>query len=263
MKQKEQALYIVGALILLAVLYLAFDTKPSTQKALEKSRALTTREFDIPMLRTEAVKRLKEDQTEYLETLEAQLRHSGQDSMKRNILKQLSGYWFSLQQPLLAGLYAREVADLENTPESWSISGTTFASGLRSSSLEEKQKRFARDQALESFEHAISLEPDVIDHRINQALCYIEVPLDGEPMKGIQMLAGLVQNYPESPAPVYHLARLAVQTGQYDRAKTRIEQALALAPDDTRIICLAADIYTALGQMEEASRMSARCGRNE
>jgi uncharacterized protein HemY len=126
--------------------------------------------------------------------------------------------------------------------------------------LDAKLKLFARNQALDAFEKAISLEPEVIDHRINQALCYIEVPEEGQPMKGIQMLAGLATNYPESAAPPYQLARLAVKTGQYERAQTRIEQALKLEPKDQRIACLAVEIYTALNNTLEADKAAQVCG---
>jgi uncharacterized protein HemY len=85
------------------------------------------------------------------------------------------------------------------------------------------------------------------------------MPLAAEPMKGIQLLAGLATKYPESPAPPYHLARLAVRTGQYERALTRIEQALKLDPEDSRIACLAIDIYTALNRPADAEQLRDRC----
>lgn len=258
MLKKEQLYYTLGAIVLLAVLYFGFDIHPSTHKALEKSRALNTREYDIASYQAEAKKSLKEDEIGYLETLEAQVQHAGQDSARLNILKQLSGYWYKLGNPVMAGLYAKEVAEKENSGLSWSITGTTFASGLQQE-LDEKQKLFARDQALEAFENAISLEPAVVDHRVNQALCYIELPEAGQPMKGIQMLAGLATSYPDSPAPPYQLARLAVRTGQYERALTRIEQALKLDPTDSRIACLAIDIYTALNKPAEAAQLADRC----
>lgn len=258
MLKKEQLYYTLGAIVLLAVLYFGFDIHPSTHKALEKSRALNTREYDIASYQAEAKKSLKEDEIGYLETLEAQVQHAGQDSARLNILKQLSGYWYKLGNPVMAGLYAKEVAEKENSGLSWSITGTTFASGLQQE-LDEKQKLFARDQALEAFENAISLEPAVVDHRVNQALCYIELPEAGQPMKGIQMLAGLATSYPDSPAPPYQLARLAVRTGQYERALTRIEQALKLDPTDSRIACLAIDIYTALNKPAEAAQLADKC----
>ncbi len=262
MKYKEQAIYISGAILLLAVLFFGFDIHPSTHKALEKSRALNAQDYDIVTYQAEARKTLNKNDIEYLDMLDAQMQHAGSDSSKLDLQKQLSGYWFKVGNPVMAGLYARDIADQENTAASWSITGTTFASGLQQE-LDDKQKRFVRDQAVDAFEKAISLEPSNVDHRVNQALCYIELPEEGQPMKGIQMLAGLANTYPEAPAPPYQLARLAVKTGQYERALTRIEQALKLAPEDPRIACLAIEIYTALKRPEEADKLRDLCAKQQ
>jgi tetratricopeptide (TPR) repeat protein len=261
-KHKTQIYFIISAFILLGVLFFGFDIYPSSTKALEKSRALNTQEYDISSYQSEAKAALGEEDLKYLETLEVQAQHAGADSAKINVLKQLSGYWFRLQNPIMAGLYAREIASQEETATSWAITGTTFASGLQQD-LDEKKKAFLRDEAVDAFEKAISLEPAVIDHRVNQALCYIEFPAANEPMKGIQMLVGLTNNYPESPVPPYQLARLAVKTGQYERGLTRIEQALALDPSNARIACLAIEIYTALNRPDEAKALEGICAEQQ
>ncbi len=263
MKVSEQALYIVGAIALTGLLYFGFDTKPSTQKALEKSRALTTKEFDIASLEKEVRPQLKEEETVYLETLEAQLQHVDQDSQRLHLQKQLSGFWFSLGEPILAGMYARMVAETDKSASSWSIAGTTYAAALANKEIGDKKLSFARDEALECFENAISLEPRVVDHRINQALCYIEAPLPDTPMKGIQMLAQLARDYPDSPLPPFHLARLALRTGQYERATERIEQALRLDPKSGKTACLAIEIYTSLGQADKADKLKSLCATKQ
>ena len=259
MTRRTQTYYIIGAVILVAVLYFGFDTTPSSQEALEKSRALNTQEFDIRSLEKEAQPDLQEDEVAYLETLHAQLNHVSQDTQKLRLQKNLSGFWFGLRKPLIAGLYAKEAASIENTAQAWSIAGTTFAAALQDKELPEKQRAFGRDQAVDAFEKAISIEPKVIEHRINQALCYIEAPLQDTPMKGIQMLAGLATTYPESPLPPYHLARLAMQTGQTERAAERIQQAIQLEPANQKIACLAVAIYTALSQPDMVSQYQPVC----
>lgn len=259
MKDREKAIYIVASIILIAVLYFGFDSKPSSQKALEKSRALNTEKFDIRSLAKEAKSGLQKDEAAFLETLETQLNHVTEDSQKIVLLKELSGYWFSVKQPILAGLYAREVAALSATAQGWSIVGTTFASALRQEGLEAEKITFAREQAADAFEKAISMEPSVVDHRINQALCFVEAPLQDQPMKGIQMLAGLAKDYPQSALPPYHLARLAIRTGQYDRALERIQQAMTLEPENAKFACLAIEINTALNRMDDQEKLKALC----
>ena len=260
---KTQALYLTAALIILAVLYFGFDRRPPETQALETSRAISGANYDIATLEREAGTTLTPAQTETLHGLTAMVRIAGTDSARNEALKQLSALWYSARQPVLAGLYARQVAESENSAASWSITGTTFALALTGAEADDAKRAFARDQAIDAFEKAISLEPAVVEHRINQALCYVEAPPADQPMKGIQMLTGLATTYPESAGPPYQLARLAVRTGQYERARTRIEQALALAPDDPRIACLAIDIYTALNLPEQARALADKCAEKD
>ena len=259
MKNREQTFYIAGALILVAGLFLGLDTIPSTQKTFEKSRALNIQQFDIATLQSGAKEKLQKDEVNYIETLESQVKFVSEDSAKIRLLKELSGSWFQLGNPLMAGIYAMQVAELVQDAESWSIAGTTFAAALGNPAIEEKNRLIARDQAIAAFESAISLEPDVIEHRVNQALCYIETPDVNQPMKGVQMLAALATKYPESALPPYHLARLAVKTGQMEKAEERIEQALRLDSTNTRIACLAIDIYTSVQKPDQAGKLADLC----
>lgn len=258
-KNREQTYYILGAIVLLALLFFGFDTKPSTQKTLEKSRVLNAPSFDIELKKSEAKKDLQADQINNIETLESQIRFAESDSVKISFLKELSGYWFQLRQPLMAGHYAKQIAEMQQDAESWSITGTTFASALSNTEVGEDDKLIARDQAVEAFENAISLEPNVIEHRVNQALCYIETPDSAQPMKGVQMLAALATKYPESALPPYHLARLAMKTGQIERAEERIGQAIALDSTNARIVCLAGEIYKEANKHDKARKWLDQC----
>lgn len=259
MKNREQTFYILGAIVLLALLFFWFDTKPSSQKTLEKSRVLNAPSFDIELKQSEAKKNLQADQLNNIETLESQIRFTEADSVKISFLKELSGYWFQLKQPLIAGHYAKQIAEMQQDATSWSITGTTFASALSNADLEENDKLIARDQAVAAFENAISLEPNVVEHRVNQALCFIETPDPVQPMKGVQMLAALVTKYPESALPPYHLARLAMKTGQIERAEERISQAIALDSTNVRIACLAGEIYKEANKPDEARKWLDLC----
>jgi tetratricopeptide (TPR) repeat protein len=258
----ERTLYILGAIALLAILFFGFDHKPSSQKALEKSRAMNTRKFDISAIEKEGTAALTPDQREYLEMLTTQLQHVTADSQKIRLLQEISGFWYQMQSPILAGLFAKEAAQKENTPAAWSITGTTFAASFSHKDWDEDRLNFAREEAVDAFEKAISLDPENIAHRLNQALCYVEVPQQDMPMKGIQMLSGLTSTFPGESLPYFHLARLAVQTGQHERAAQRIEQAIALEPENGRFACLAVEIYQTLGEAAKAEKWQDVCAKS-
>lgn len=256
---REQGIYIIGAVILLAGLFFGLNTVPSTQKTFEKSKVHNTQKFDIHSLQSLAKQELKKEEISYIEALETQVQYVTADSSKLRLLKELSGSWFQLGNPILSGIYARQIAEITGDAQSWSITGTTFAAALSNDKISEENRVIARDLAVEAFENAISLEPAVIEHRVNQALCFIETPDVEQPMKGVQMLAALATKYPESALPPYHLARLAVKTGQMERAEDRIGQALRLDSTNSRIACLAIDIYTAVQKNQEAEKLKVYC----
>ncbi|MEO5906671.1 MAG: hypothetical protein ABIQ11_08095 [Saprospiraceae bacterium] len=125
--KREQSYYVFGAIILLAVMFWGFDTTPSTQKTLEKSRVLSGKSFDIHSLESDARTKLTKENLNHLETLQSQAQFAGADSSGLKFLKDLSAFWFNQGNPILAGAYAKQVAEVEQTATSWSITGTTFA----------------------------------------------------------------------------------------------------------------------------------------
>ena len=82
----------------------------------------------------------------------------------------------------------------------------------------------------------MSLESD-IDNEVNLALTYVEVPLEDNPMKGILMLRELNENHPENVTVIMQLARLSLQTGQFDKAVERLEKVIELRPSSANAYC--------------------------
>ena len=120
-------------------------------------------------------------------------------------------------------------------------------------------KKYCAQNAVGSFERAISLNPDEPAHRLNLALVYTDLPPSDNPMRGILMLRDLNREYPEYVPVLNALGRLALQTGQIDRAVERLEQALNNEPENPDTHCLLAQAYQASGETDKASRFAERC----
>ena len=73
------------------------------------------------------------------------------------------------------------------------------------------------------------------------------------------MLLGLNQENPEDVLVLNALGRLAIKTGQFDRARVRFEEALETDPVNATAICLLAQVYEALGEDEKANAFSNKC----
>jgi tetratricopeptide (TPR) repeat protein len=249
-----------SAVVLFLILYFGCDTKPAVQKALEKSRALTVESTDLSELLLNAKASLSAVQAADLEQLEQQLDSAATDSGRVETLKQLSGAWYQLGQPAIAGTYAQQVAEQVNDEQSWSITGTTFSICLQMNRENDLVRQYCQGRAVKAFENAISINPANTAHRVNLALTYAEMPPPNEPMKGILMLRELNQQQPENVLVLNSLARLAIKTGQWERAKERLQQAAKLEPENADTVCMLAQVYAQLGDATQAKTFETQCG---
>ena len=225
---------------------------------IEKSRALNMESIDIRSRIIIAKETIQPEQKSFIGILENQLQSTEQDSSRLQSLEKLAGNWYELGYPEISGYYAEEIARIRNNEESWSIAGTTFALGLKSSQ-EQNVRDYCVKHAIAAFENAQSLNPQNLDHQINMALVYTEAPMEGEPMKGIQMLLGLNRENPDNIAVLNQLGRLAIQTRQFDRAEARLKRVLELDENNKTANCLLAEVMQGLNEQSQASFYLDKC----
>ncbi len=253
-----QVAIISGAVVIFFTLYLGCDTKSNKQRALEKSRAMTIESTDISNILQTAKSQLTALQGSEVLALEQQLKQAVTDEAKVEVLKKLSGAWYQLGQPAVAGTYAQDIAELTGTEEAWSIAGTTYAICLQNVQ-EDKVRSYCMNRAIKAFENAISINPGNLAHRVNLALCYTENPPRDNPMKGILMLRELNEQQPDNVLVLNSLARLALKTNQLGRAMERLEQSYKIEPQNPNTVCLLAQVYQSLGQSAKASEFAQKC----
>ncbi|MCB0704989.1 MAG: tetratricopeptide repeat protein [Saprospiraceae bacterium] len=254
----KQWLALGAFLVLFLVLYFQCETKPPTQQAIEKSRALNAESTDINALLKEAKVGLESREANDILAAEAQLNDATSDSTRVEAFKGLASVWYAAGKPEISGYYAELVAEIEEQAEPWAIAGTTFSICLQQTQAE-KIKSFCRDHAIQAFENAISINSSDTDSRINLALIYTEAPPADQPMKGILMLRELNEQFPENTSVLINLGRLGIQTGQFDKAIGRLEKAYELNPTDLRAACLLAEAYRGLGNEVESAKYASLC----
>ena len=256
---KGQVVVIISAVLLWGVLYFGCETKTRKQQTLNESRAITAQNTSIENLRAQAEKSLDEVERSELSLIEQELQKSTNDSLKVSYLKQLSGKWYDFGFPSIAGHYAEEIAKIENQGEAWSIAGTTYVICLQKAASAEKEKEFCMNRAVHAFENAISLDPQNLTNKVNLALAYVENPPQSNPMKGILQLRELNEANPKNTLVLSHLARLAIRTGQNERAIQRLTNVLEIDPNNTNAFCLLAQAYDNIGNAEQAALYSQKC----
>lgn len=250
-----QILLIATTTLLLFLLYFGFDIKSSKMQGDLAKMERTGISIDIQPLVEEAKKELSALDLNEIASFETQLA-TGEGEGRISALKELSGKYYRLGKFYLAGSYAEMVADDQSSGEAWSIAATTYLAGL--SDEDDFIRQASLNKAIESFENAISIDPEVVQYRVNLALIYAESPPPDNPMKGVQMLLSLNEKYPDDVLVLNALARLAIKTGQWDRAQQRLELSDSLQPENTTTICLLADVYSQLND-QRAQAVRDKC----
>jgi len=254
---KTQFSTILIAVLAFSVLYFGCDTKTEDIKKANQSRALNMEATSIQNILLDIKKTLNKEQRSIVEALNVELKNANSEEDKIKLNKRMSSIWYEIGHPILAGHYAEEVAKLAETEESWSIAGTSYLLGVKSSN-EEKLRDYASKNAISCFEAAISMNPDNLDHQINKALCFVENPVT-TPMEGIMMLRKLNEDNPKSVKVINQLAKLAIRTSQYDRAIERLLVAVGIDSENNTSNCLLAQAYEAKSDAVNAKKYAAKC----
>lgn len=257
---KPQYLALTAALALFCVLYLGFGTVPANQMKVEQSRSIQAIGIGLDALVDDARAHLEASQSARLQEIEQQVAAAKTDAERADKLKQLSGWWYAEGHPEIAGGVAEQVAELEHTDEAWSVAGATFYGALVGQQ-NAKVRELCATKAIKAFESAISLNPGKAEHRVNLALVYAENPSADDPMKAVKLLRGLEAEHPDNPAVYNALGRLAIKTGQWERAIERLEKARSLDPQNPNTVCLLAKAYNGIGNSAKAAEFEILCGK--
>jgi tetratricopeptide (TPR) repeat protein len=259
---KAQIVIVFAAVALFSTLYFGFETKPDKQKKVEQSRSLQGESTSFETLLEDAMSHLSPAQAEKVADIEKQISEATEDAKRAHLLKELSGLWYDFEQLPIAGGYAEQVAALENADSSWSIAGGTFFNGLLVAK-DPTLRQYCASHAVKAFESAASLAPEVVEHRVNLALVWAENPPPDNPMQAVLMLRDLESKHPESASVYNALGRLAIKTGQWQRATERLEKSWSLDKKNPNTPCLLAKAYEGAGNIAKATEYAQRCNASK
>ena len=231
---------VIGFVVFFFILYFGCDVKTHEQNKIQAARDKTIETVDIDKMLSTAFDKLNDSQRLKIQSLTQQAKAKPETQT----LKLLSSAWHDAGKDEIAAHYAEEVAALEKTDDSWSIAGGNFYLAAQKNNEDKALHTYCLQHAADAFQNAASINPSKWEHRLNLALCYTENPPQDNPMRGILMLRDLDKEHPENVSINLNLARLAIKTGQFDRAVDRLEKILSANSSNKRIICLLADAYT-------------------
>lgn len=255
---KAQIWALLAASALFFGLYFGFDTRPGKHKSIEKSRAIQGEQTGFDGLLEKARANLAGEHANTLRALEAKVDAAPNEKEKIETLKDISAFWFDKKQLPVAGGYAEQAAALEQSDSSWSVAGGTFFTALVSAQ-DPAVRDYCAKHAVSAFESAASLAPEKVEHRVNLALVWAENPNPENPMQAVMMLRELESKHPENPSVYNALGRLAIKTGQWQRAVDRLEKSWSLNKNNPNTPCLLARAYEGLGNTTKSTEFAALC----
>ena len=103
--------------------------------------------------------------------------------------------------------------------------------------------------AVALFEQAQALAPSD-STRMDLAAAYIDGA--GETMRGVQMLLGIVRENPSNVPAALMLGKMAIESGQWDKAIARFESVLKIDPDNREALYFLAESYKGSGNRAKA-----------
>lgn len=231
---KLQIVVVSGAalfLLLLVVLNLMGYTVPTTKKGqptADDPADFLTEEIVL----ADARNALDSSQTVWLTYLDQEKAQAATIKEEAEVLKLISRTWYENGNYLVSGYYAKKVAELLQTGDAWSIAGTTYATAFNTGKKNDI-KKLAAQKSVEALGYAKAMQPDSLQHHINEGLMYLElstVDATVMPMKGVHLLQQLDRDFPNNVRVNMTLGRLsATRSGDLAKAKPRFEKVLEIA----------------------------------
>ncbi|HUH75247.1 MAG TPA: tetratricopeptide repeat protein [Chitinophagales bacterium] len=177
------------------------------------------------------------------------------DQQKAAAAHDAAHFWES-KSSILEAYYHSEAAVLENDLEELISSGDQLISEFRNTE-NAKIKNNLITFALRSYEAALKLSPNDLTLKLKAGSAYVEGSI--EPMKGITLLREVTNEDPNNVSALILLGRFSIMSGQFDKAKERLDQVLAINPNNAEAIFFMAIAQQGLGNNEKAIELFEAC----
>jgi len=165
-------------------------------------------------------------------------------------LEALADAWREHKQPLPTVYYRALAAGLDKSPEKLTFAGRSALAVLETPDVSPAGRLWAAQTAIALLSKAVEARPDVDTLQLALAVAYIDGT--GETMQGVQQLLAITRTQPQHIPANLLLGRLAVQSGQWDKAAGRFQTVLGQEPTNVEALLGLADVYRGQGQKERA-----------
>lgn len=255
------------AIALIALLYWGGNTVPPAKNKKQDANtspgagvmpqgANTMKPASFDSIIAVSKKQLPKTAADTVLTIENELTAIRDTSRMTAVFMRLSGVWARNGQQLMAAYYNAKVAKLENSEKKLTFAAQLFLQLMESEGSQSVQMWEARE-AVSCLEQSLTIDANNEDTKLGLATAYIEGT--GEPMRGVQILLAITREKPDDIPANLLLGRMAIQSGQFDKAVTRFETILKLEPENTEAMYFLAQAYQGKGDKKKAIELLEKC----
>ena len=201
------------------------------------------------------VKNLSEQDQNNANQISKLWKEASNDQQKAKAAHEAAHFWED-RSTVLEAYYHSEAAIIENNLEEIISSGDQLISQFRNAE-NEKIKNNLITFALRSYQAALKLSPNDNTLKLKAGSAYVEGSID--PMKGIVLLREVVDSDPSNTSALILLGRFSIMSGQFDKAKERLDQALSIDPNNAEASFFMAITQQGLGNNEKAIELFEAC----
>lgn len=262
--QKLHYIFIAVAVLLVGLLYF-FGNIKGNKKSIPATNQVNTADhqhegasigdvetLDIQKYSNQVIDKLNASTKAQAETLI----QKAEEANTAVAYKDIAEFWEKQKDLTLAANYYKKAAFLENTEKSITFAGNLLLE-LMVRAEDPSVKKWQALEAIECFEKAQQLNPNNLDTKIALATCYTEG--SGETMKGVTLLREVTAKDSTNISANIILGKMAIQSGQLDKAVRRLELVLSLRPDNTEAMYFLAEAYKGQGNKDKAIELFEKC----
>lgn len=241
---------ILIAAALLAALYFRGDTTPPKTNEPMASAHETAEAIAFDALYAEAYNAVDDHAKEEIDSLLRVIKNTKDSVQMAGPVQELARTWLSHQQYYIGGYYQSLEARLVNSEKKLNFAGQFFLELMALPNQNPARITWAAQQAIAALEQSVQLNPQNDTPRLGLALAYVEGT--GETMSGVQQLLAITRKEPNHITANLMLGKMAIQSGQLDKAVERLETVIRQEPKNKEAIFFLAEAYKGLGNKQKA-----------
>jgi tetratricopeptide (TPR) repeat protein len=218
---------VVVSLVLLGGSIFFFGKKTVLTQEVSVDAVESTQGMSVEVLLDIAKSSLKEEEKSNLEPISLALDTVQQPNQRAALHKSLSAFWDTKGNWGASAVHFEYAADIDKQATSYMVAGSRYQAAAEMAS-DTMLSSFLFRKAIETMGKAVEIEPDNLDMIAD--LANANVVGTPQPMRGIQQLLDIVTREPRHLKANVYLARLAITSGQHDKAVERFTSIIEWYP---------------------------------